>query len=91
MINRVLYNEPQSVFIRDVERNFVSQKMRHTAELAGIHSAENEIASWENNAPHIARLLTQCGAKDSYVTFEFLVPFLESLLLEFVLEPLLTS
>lgn len=75
MINRVLYNEPQSVFIRDVERNFVSQKMRHTAELAGIHSAENEIASWENNAPHIARLLTQCGAKDSYVTFEFLVPF----------------
>lgn len=75
MINRVLYNEPQSVFIRDVERNFVSQKMRHTAELAGIHSAENEIASWENNAPHIARLLTQCGAKDNYVTFEFLVPF----------------
>lgn len=75
MVNRVLYNEPQSVFISDVERNFVSQKMRHTAEKAGIHSAENEIASWENNAPHIARLLTQCGAKDSYVTFEFLVPF----------------
>lgn len=75
MVNRVLYKEPQSVFISDVERNFVSQKMRHTAEQAGIHSAENEIASWENNAPHIARLLTQCGAKDSYVTFEFLVPF----------------
>ena len=75
MINRVLYQAPQAQFISDVERNFVSQKMRHTAELAGIHSAENEIASWENNAPHIARLLTQCGAKDSYVTFEFLVPF----------------
>ena len=75
MVNRVLYNEPQTQFINDVERNLVSQKMRHTAELAGIHSAENEIASWENNAPHIARLLTQCGAKDSYVTFEFLVPF----------------
>ena len=75
MINRVLYQAPQSQFISDVERNYVSQKMRHTAELAGIHSAENEIASWENNAPHIARLLTQCGAKDSYVTFEFLVPF----------------
>lgn len=75
MVNRVLYKEPQSVFIRDVERNFVSQKMRHAAEQAGIYSAENEIASWENNAPHVARLLTQCGAKDSYVTFEFLVPF----------------
>ena len=39
MVNRVLYKEPQSVFISDVEHNFVSQKMRHTAELAGIHSA----------------------------------------------------
>lgn len=75
MVNRVLYQAPQAQFISEVERNLVSQKMRHTAEQAGIHSAENEIASWENNAPHIARLLTQCGAKDSYVTFEFLVPF----------------
>lgn len=75
MINRVLYQAPQAQFISEVERNLVSQKMRHTAEQAGIHSAENEIASWENNAPHIARLLTQCGTKDSYVTFEFLVPF----------------
>lgn len=74
-VSRVLYQESQSQFIRDVERNVVSQKMRHTAEQVGIRSAENEIASWENNAPHISRLLTQCGAKDSYVTFEFLVPF----------------
>ena len=72
---RILYQASQSQFIRDVERNYVSQKMRHAAEQAGIHSAENEIASWENNAPHVSRLLTQCGAKDSYVTFEFLVPF----------------
>ena len=75
LANRVLYQAPQADFIKDVERNFVSQKMRHTAEQAGIRSAENEIASWENNAPHVSRLLTQCGAKDSYVTFEFLVPF----------------
>lgn len=75
MGNRVLYQAPQSQFISDVEHKFVAPKMRITAEQAGIHSAENEIASWENNAPHIARLLTQCGAKDCYVTFEFLVPF----------------
>ena len=75
MVNRVLYQAPQSQFISEVERGIVSQKMRYTAEQAGIHSADNEIASWENNAPHVARLLTQCGAKDSYVTFEFLVPF----------------
>ena len=41
---RILYQASQSQFIRDVERNYVSQKMRHTAEQAGIHSAENEIA-----------------------------------------------
>lgn len=75
MVNRVLYQAPQAQFISDVEHKFVAPKMRITAEQAGIHSADNEIASWENNAPHIARLLTQCGAKDSYVTFEFLVPF----------------
>lgn len=75
MVNRVLYQAPQAQFISEVERGLVSQKMRYSAEQAGIHSAENEIASWENNAPHVARLLTQCGAKDSYVTFEFLVPF----------------
>lgn len=75
MVNRVLYQARQAQFISDVEHKFVAPKMRQTAEQAGIHSAENEIASWENNAPHVARLLTQCGAKDSYVTFEFLVPF----------------
>lgn len=75
MINRVLYQDTQANFIKDVENNRVSQRMRATAEIAGIHSAENEIASWENNAPHVSRLLTQCGAKDCYVTFEFLVPF----------------
>ncbi len=75
MGNRVLYKETQAQFIKDVEHKHVSPKMKKAAEDANIHSAGNEIASWENNAPHIARLLTQCGAKDSYVTFEFLVPF----------------
>ena len=75
MENRVLYKEKQAQFIKDVEHGHVTPKMKIAAEKAKIHSADNEIASWENNAPHIARLLTQCGAKDSYVTFEFLVPF----------------
>ena len=74
MVNRVLYQAPQAQFISDVEHSLVTPRMRHTAEQAGIN-VKNEIASWENNAPHIARLLTQCGAKDCYVTFEFLVPF----------------
>ncbi len=75
MINRVLYRESQAQFARDVERNIVYQKMLHCAEESGIHSSENEIASWTNNAPHISKLLYDAGVSDSYVTFEFLVPF----------------
>ena len=75
MINRVLYKETQAQFARDVERNIVYQKMLHNAEISGIHSSENEIASWTNNAPHISKILYDAGVSDSYVTFEFLVPF----------------
>ena len=74
MINRVLYQETQQQFIKYVERNIVFQKMQYSAEQCGIHSAENEIASWTNNAPHISTLLLAAGVTDSYVTFEFLVP-----------------
>lgn len=75
MINRVLYKETQSQFARDVERNIVYQKMLYNAEQSGIHSSENEIASWTNNAPHISKILYEAGVSESYVTFEFLVPF----------------
>lgn len=75
MITRVLYKETQQQFARDVERNIVYQKMLHCAEESGIHSSENEIASWTNNAPHISKILYDAGVSDSYVTFEFLVPF----------------
>jgi DUF2075 family protein len=75
MINRVLYKETQAQFARDVERNIVYQKMLHNAEISGIHSSENEIASWTNNAPHISKILFDADVSDSYVTFEFLVPF----------------
>lgn len=75
MINRVLYKETQAQFVRDVERKIVYQKMLHCAEVSGIHLRENEIASWTNNAPHISKILYEAGVSDSYVTFEFLVPF----------------
>ena len=71
----MLYKETQAQFARDVERNIVYQKMLHNAEISGIHSSENEIASWTNNAPHISKILFDAGVSDSYVTFEFLVPF----------------
>lgn len=74
-VSRVLYQEPQAQFIRDVERNIVFQKMQYCAQQAGIRSSESEIASWTNNAPHISTLLIKSGVTDSYITFEYLVPF----------------
>ena len=75
VVSRVLYKESQDQFIKDVERNQVYQKMLHCAEQAGIRSCESEIAAWTNNAPQISTLLNEAGVKDSYITFEFLVPF----------------
>lgn len=75
MVNRVLYAKTQAEFAIDVERNQVAQIMEIAARNSGIYNSENEIASWANNAPHISRVLYDADVKDSYVTFEFLVPF----------------
>lgn len=75
MVNRVLYNETQAQFASDVESNIVDKRMLDRAKESGIHASENEIASWTNNAQHISKVLYEAGVNDSYVTFEFLVPF----------------
>ena len=75
MIHRVLYKETQAQFAEDVERNRIDKKMKQCALECGIHSSENEIASWTNNAPHISKVLYDAGVSDCFVTFEFLVPF----------------
>lgn len=75
MINRVLYKETQEQFVRDVKEQVVYKKMLQCAMEFGINPGVNEIESWKNNAPHISDILNEAGVSDSYVTFEFMVPF----------------
>lgn len=75
MVNRVLYRESQEVFKRDVENTCVSQKMEILAKQSGLTVGERELASWSNNAPAISTILEHSKIRDSYITFEFLVPF----------------
>lgn len=75
MVKRVIYQENQQQFFRDVLLNKVATKMQATAEAYNIHPGHSEITSWHNNAPKIKDLLELSGVSDTYVTFEYLVPY----------------
>ncbi len=75
MLKRVIYQETQQQFFKDVLLNKVAAKMQETAEAYNIHPGHSEIVSWHNNAPKIKNLLELSGVSDTYVTFEYLVPY----------------
>ena len=68
--SRVIYSAEQSVFFEDVLLNRVADKM-----LEKFSTGQREIASWRNNAPRIKELLELAGVRNSYVTFEYLIPY----------------
>ena len=73
--SRVIYSAEQAVFFDDVLLNQVADKMQATAVALNFKPGYSEIASWRNNAPKIKNLLELAGVQDSYVTFEYLVPY----------------
>lgn len=72
---RVIYQEPQSIFFKDVMTNTFVDKMIKTAMYYNINPSDSEVRSWGNNAPKIKDLLELSGITDSYITFEHLVPY----------------
>lgn len=75
---RVVYNETQQQFFQDVEsKNFLG-KMVSKAQEYNLRVKPSEQVSWANNAPKIKELLEVSRIKDSYVTFEYLVPYRRS-------------
>jgi hypothetical protein len=75
---RVVYNETQQQFFQDVDsKNFLG-KMVSKAQEFELRVTPNEQVSWANNAPKIKELLEVSGINDSYVTFEYLVPYRKS-------------
>lgn len=72
---RVLYQEPQATFVKDVITNRFVDKMLMTAAQYNFTPGNSELISWGNNAPKIKDLLELSGVTDTYVTFEYLVPY----------------
>lgn len=70
MFSKVIYSESQETFFKDVLTNKVAYKMREA-----MGSSESEFTSWLNSPRHIKDVLELSGVKDSYVTFEYLVPY----------------
>ena len=77
MIGRkVIYSEPQDVFFRDVLTNQVASKMKaNQSEVSNGKVKDSEYRSWQNSPLAIKNLLELSGVKDTFVTFEYLVPY----------------
>ena len=76
MLNhRVIYHEPQATFFQDVEENKFRDKMLARAGSVGIVPGKAEAKSWKNNGPAIASLLKKSNVSDTFVTFEYMVPY----------------
>jgi DUF2075 family protein len=77
MIGRkVIYSEPQDVFFRDVLTNQVASKMKaNQSEVSNGKVKDSEYRAWQNSPIAIKNLLELSGVKDTFVTFEYLVPY----------------
>ena len=75
MIKRVIYNESQQQFFQDVLTNRFIDKMEQMSRDMNIYPSKQELVSWNNNAPKIKNLLELSKVNDTYVTFEYMIPF----------------
>ena len=75
---RVIYKENQQQFFHDVDSKDFLGKMVSKALEYDLRVSPSEQVSWANNAPKVKELLEVSGVNDSYVTFEFLVPYRKS-------------
>lgn len=77
MIGRkVIYSEPQDVFFRDVLTNQVASKMKlNQSDTSNGKVTDSEYRSWQNSPVAVKNLLELSEVKDTFVTFEYLVPY----------------
>ncbi len=75
LTKRVIYQESQENFLNDAMKEIVAKKMLEESKKYWIHPWESEINSWRNNARSISSLLRLSKVEDTYVTFEYSVPY----------------
>ncbi|WP_343641921.1 DUF2075 domain-containing protein [Chryseobacterium sp.] len=68
---KLIYSESQDTFFNDILLNKVADKMR----IASNTVQNNEFRAWENSTKSIKNLIELSGIKDTYITFEYLVPY----------------
>lgn len=71
----MIYGANQVDFINDVDSNLFLEKMQVGAKLCGVPLHTSESNSWDRNADKISSLLRKSGVQDTYVTFEYLMPY----------------
>jgi len=73
---KVIYSAPQDEFFRDVLLNQVATKMKENQNsFSNSKVSDSEFRSWENSPKAVKNLIELSGIKDSYVTFEYQVPY----------------
>lgn len=73
---KVIYSEPQDVFFKDVLLNQVASKMRDNQNsFSNSKVTGSEFRSWENSPKAVKLLMELSQVKDTYVTFEYQVPY----------------
>lgn len=78
MISRnIIYSEHQDQFFDDVLRNRVASKMKEAVNrLSGSdHVGKSEYTSWQDSPVAIKNLIELSGIRDSFITFEYQVPY----------------
>jgi Uncharacterized conserved protein len=75
MDRRVIYAAAQQDFMNDVDSNLFLEKMQVGARACGIPLHTSEANSWDRNADKISSLVRLSGVQDTYVTFEYLMPY----------------
>jgi DUF2075 family protein len=73
---KVIYSASQEDFFKDVLLNQVASKMRENQNsYSNSKVTDNEYRSWENSPKAVKNLIELSEVKNSYVTFEYQVPY----------------
>ena len=76
IVRNVIYSEPQDVFFKDVLLNKVADKMQlNQQNISSGKVSDSEFRAWKNSIPTIKNLLELSEVKDTYISFEYLVPY----------------
>lgn len=73
--NRVIYQKSQIEFLKEADLNLVVSEMLKEADRIWLHPWESEINSWRNNARSISSLIRLSNINDTFITFEYSVPY----------------